>query len=57
MNLWAGTKVLLRIGEEIVWAGPDKVRAAYFRVGYSELSIATLSPGANELVRCEESTC
>lgn len=54
MHLGTRTEVLLRIGEEVVRAGSDKVGAADFRVCNGKLSIASLSRGANELVRCEK---
>lgn len=56
MNFGAGTQILLRIGEEIVWASPDEVGSADFGICYGHLSIATLAT-ANELVRCEKESC
>lgn len=54
MHLGASTEVLLRIGEEIVWASPNQIGAADFGICNGKLSIATLRRGANELVRCEK---
>lgn len=50
VHLRAGSEVLLRVGEEVVRAGSNKVGAADFRVRNLKLGIATLSAGTNELV-------
>ena len=51
MDLGTRTEVVFGVGEEVVRAGSNKVRAADFRVRDSELGIATLGTGTNELVR------
>lgn len=57
MYFWAGSKILFRVGEEIMRTGTGEVRTADFRVCDRELGIATLSTGANELVGCEKRSC
>lgn len=57
MYFRARAKILLGVGEEVVWAGADEVGAADFRVCDGKLSIATLGTGTNELVSWKVGCC
>lgn len=47
------SEVLLRIGKEVVRAGPDEVGTTDFWIRDRELGIATLGTSTNELVSCK----
>lgn len=45
MRLGTRTQFVLRVGEQIVWAVSDKIRATDFRVGDAELRRALVGAG------------
>lgn len=57
MYFRAWAKILLGVGEKVVWASANEIGAADFRVCDGKLSIATLGTGTNELISWKIGSC